>query len=82
MNFRVFIDAQFVVGIHIKVIAGIRLPENQIEHFKKRFHVSESKIIHVVKFGKVIHYISATDFVYITVSKPIPYMIFPNAILL
>ena len=81
MDFRIFVDAQFVVSVHIQIIAGVRLPEDQVEHFQERFHVHESLAFHVIQFREIIHDFGATDLIHVAISESIPQMVFPNAVL-
>ena len=82
MDFGVFIDAEFIVGVHVQVIPGVGLSKNQVEHFQKALHIGISKTLCVVQLLKVVVNFRNANIVHITVSEPGAQVIIPKAVLL
>ena len=54
MDFCRFIHADFVIGINIKIIARVRLTENQIKDFQKGFNIAEGVFLLIVQIREII----------------------------
>jgi len=50
MDICILVDAESIVGIHIKVIPRICLPEDQIEHLQERLDILVCPALPIVKF--------------------------------
>ena len=81
MTIRVFVQAHFVVAVHIHVIPGIRLTEDQIEHFEEAFGVTEGKTDIEVKLSQIVIDLRHADFINVTLAKALLQMVLPEAFL-
>ena len=79
---NIFVHAEFVVGVYFQIVAGIGLPENQIEHFQEGFHILVGPALCIIQVGEIVVDLCNADFINVTPPKLGAKVIVPNAVLL
>ena len=82
MDFGIFVDTELIVAVHVEIVPGIGLPEEQIEHLQEALHIAIGEAPATIQLRQVVHHLRRADFINVPLSKPGAKVIFPKAVLL
>ena len=81
VDFGIFVDTELVVTIHIEIVPGVGLPEEQIEHLQEALHIAIGEAPAAIQLCQVVHYLRCADFINVPLPEPGAKVVFPKAIL-
>ena len=82
MDFGIFVDTELVVTVHVEIVPGVGLPEEQIEHLQEALHIAIGEAAAAIQFRQVVHHLRRADFINVPLPEPGAKVVFPEAVLL